>query len=132
MTSVLELLGVSDLIMDTTGKISLNYDRTQENFFETVNTGMTGVYNITDDVVDKGAQIIYDTEVRAISSFDNIINKVAILIYDTLEVFSYLFLFAIIVVIIVLLIFHDEMLEFSKSLSEVLLRVLGGLAPRMP
>lgn len=139
MISLLEVLGVSDLVMDTTEKISVNfgktlesYDKTQDNFFGVVNNGVVGVYNVADDVVDKGAQIIYDTEIRAISSFDNIIEKVAMILYDTLEVFSYLFLFMIIVVIIILLIFHEELLEFSKSLSEVLLRVLGGFVPKIP
>lgn len=137
--TILSAIGVTEIITDTTEKISLNfgktlesYDKTQENFFGVVDNGVVGVYNVADDVVDKGAQIIYDTEIRAISSFDNIIEKVAMILYDTLEVFSYLFMFMIIVVIIILLLFHAELLEFSKSLSETLLRVLGGLVPKIP
>lgn len=136
VVSIADLLGISDIIKDTTQKVTVSfargldsYDKTQENFFNVVDDGVTGLYNVADDVVDKGSQIIYDTEIRAISSFDNIVEKVAMILYDTLEVFSYLLMFMVIIVMIILLIFHNELLDFVKTLSEVALKILGGFVP---
>jgi hypothetical protein len=127
--SMLSLFGVTQLVTEKIrwgyGKTLDSYDKTQENFFGSVDNGVTGIYNVVDDVVDKGAQIVYDGEVRAFSTVDNVVEKVATLLYDTLEIVSWVVMFMVIVVVIILIVFHQELFDFTHDISQLVVRIIG-------
>lgn len=140
--SLLGVLGVSEIITDTTSKISANFkdivsvaNNTQDNVATVANNAVIGTYNTVSGAVNTAGQIVYDTEVRTLTTVSEFLNRGTELIYDIIEIISYMALFSVVVILSTMLLFHDEIFRIVAGII-VLLNGLGskylGLSGMIP
>lgn len=127
MVSALSILGVTEIIEDVTTKISKNfgsivsaYNSTQDNIATVANNTVVGTYNVVDNAVSGTAAVVMDTETRVVDAFNNLIDRWSMIVYDIIEIISYLILFTVIIIVMVLVIFHEELFTIIDHLVDII------------
>lgn len=127
MVSALSILGVTEIIEDVTTKISKNfgsivsaYNSTQDNIATVANNTVVGTYNVVDNAVSGTAAVVMDTETRVVDAFNNLIDRWSMIVYDIIEIISYLILFTVIIIVMVLVIFHEELFAIIDHLVDII------------
>lgn len=127
MVSALSILGVTEIIEDVTTKISKNfgsivsaYNSTQDNIATVANNTVVGTYNVVDNAVSGTAAVVMDTETRVVDAFNNLIDRWSMIVYDIIEIVSYLILFTVIIIVMVLVIFHEELFAIIDHLVDII------------
>jgi hypothetical protein len=133
MVTALGALGVTEIFEDFTTKVSLNfgsvvsaYNATQDNIATIANNGVIGTYNVVDNAVVGTTTIVMDTEVRVVDAFNNLVDRWSTIIYDVIEIFTYIILFAVVITIITLMVFHDELFTVVDHLIIVMKKWADG------
>ena len=105
MVSLLSLIGIDNSIDGIASGTTL-----------VVNNIAVGAYNTADNVIYSTATVALDTETRVVDAFNNVVDRWTTLAYDIIEMVSYALLLFIVVIIVTLFAFHDEIFFIVSSI----------------